>query len=221
MSPLAHIRQVAACTLLAGHGSLALAAGSTGQPAPVSEPTQVTQSAQIQPAQATESGQAARSTQATGPGQSTAHSMPSSQPIRLAPNGTAQVARSALLSVEGTATADHLRLSIRRVGDRGLEERDEVTVTIDGKSEPVTHDKGGIYEVPIDDLRADRPGDPPKDLEIIVAHDGIREILSGKVAVAEAASGGSLLGDHKQIAWWILNIVIVLVAAIALSRRKG
>jgi hypothetical protein len=27
--------------------------------------------------------------------------------------------------------------------------------------------------------------------------------------------------DHKQVGWWILNIVVVLVAAIALSRRKG
>jgi len=39
--------------------------------------------------------------------------------------------------------------------------------------------------------------------------------------VIEAASTDSLLRDHKQVAWWILNIVIVLVAALALSRRKG
>jgi hypothetical protein len=30
-----------------------------------------------------------------------------------------------------------------------------------------------------------------------------------------------LLGGHKQVAWWILNIVVVLVAFMALSRRKA
>ena len=54
-----------------------------------------------------------------------------------------------------------------------------------------------------------------------MGHDGIREIVAGKVAVAEGVSADGLLRDHKQVAWWILNIVIVLVAAIALSRRKG
>ena len=29
----------------------------------------------------------------------------------------------------------------------------------------------------------------------------------------------SVLRDHKQMAWWILNITIVLIAAIAISRR--
>jgi hypothetical protein len=27
--------------------------------------------------------------------------------------------------------------------------------------------------------------------------------------------------SHKQLAWWILNIVIVLIAAIAISRRMS
>jgi hypothetical protein len=90
-------------------------------------------------------------------------------------------------------------------------------VAVDGKSESVTRESGGGYEVPVNDLR----GDGARDVEIIVGHDGIREILSGKVAVAEGASAGGLLRDHKQVGWWILNIVIVLIAAIALSRRKG
>jgi hypothetical protein len=129
----------------------------------------------------------------------------------------AQIAHSALLSIDGTATADTLRLGIRRVSDKSPVSSDDVTVTVDGKSEPVTHENGGTYEVPINDLR----GNPARDVELIVAHDGIREILSGKVAVAEPSSTDSLLRDHKQVAWWLLNIVIVLVAAIALSRRKG
>jgi hypothetical protein len=138
-------------------------------------------------------------------------------PVQLAPKVAAQFAHSALLSVDGTPAADTLRLSIRRVSDKSLVSSDDVTVTVDGRNEPVTRENGGTYEVPINDLR----GDAAKDVEITVAHDGIREILSGKVAVAEATSTDSLLRDHKQVAWWILNIVIVLVAAIALSRRKG
>lgn len=137
-------------------------------------------------------------------------------PVRLAPNAAAQIAHSALLSVDGTATADALRLSIRRVSDKSPVSSDDVTVTVDGRNQSVTRE-GGSYEVPINDLR----GDGTRDVEMIVGHDGIREILAGKVTVIEAASANSLLRDHKQVAWWILNIVIVLVAAIALSRRKG
>jgi hypothetical protein len=68
----------------------------------------------------------------------------------------------------------------------------------------------------VNDLR----GEGVKDVDVTVAHDGIREILSGKVSLAEA-TGGSLLGDHKQMAWWVLNIVIVLIAAMAFSRKKS
>jgi hypothetical protein len=137
-------------------------------------------------------------------------------PVRLAPNAAAQIAHSALLSVDGTVTADALRLGIRRVSDKSPLSSDDVAVTVDGRNETVTREGDG-YEVPINDLR----GDAAKDVEIIVGHDGIREIVSGKVALAEASSTDGLLRDHKQVAWWILNIVIVLVAAIALSRRKG
>ena len=38
-----------------------------------------------------------------------------------------------------------------------------------------------------------------------------------------AADGGpsSVLRDHKQLAWWILNITVVLIAAVAISRRSS
>jgi hypothetical protein len=139
------------------------------------------------------------------------------EPVRLVPNAAAQIAHSALLSVDGTATADTLKLNIRRAGDKSLVSSDDVTVTVDGRNQSITRENTG-YEVPINDLRG---GEPARDVEVIVAHDGIREILSGKVVLAEGTSTDSLLRDHKQVAWWILNIVIVLVAAIALSRRKG
>jgi len=189
MSPLARIRQVAACIPVpALMASVALAAGPAPQPTPPGGPPP-----------------------ASGP----------DQPVLLAPKGSAQLARSALLTVNGTATDDSLQLSVRRVSDKSAVTDGEITVTVDGKNEPVMHGNGGVYEIAINDLRGDGSKDSAKDVEIIVPHDGIREILSGKVAVVQGSSGGSLLGDHKQIAWWILNIAIVLIAALALSRRKG
>jgi len=209
MSPLARIRQVAACATLVFFAAPALAAEP---PAQAGQAVQAAQAPQGTPAvqAAAPAGQAPQAAQPS-------KAPPSAQPVTLTPNVPAQIARSALLSVEATSAADSLRLSIRRMGDKSLVSSDDVTVTVDGRNESVTRESGGVYEVPINDLR----GDGARDVEIIVAHDGIREILAGKVTVIEGASANSLLRDHKQVAWWILNIAIVLVAAIALSRRKG
>jgi hypothetical protein len=143
------------------------------------------------------------------------------QLVVLAPKGTARIAHSALLTVDGTATDDSLQLTVRRAGDKSLVTGGDITVTVDGKNELVTHESSASYEVPINDLRGDGSRDSARDVEMIVPHDGIREVLSAKVAVTEATSATSLLGDHKQMAWWILNIVVVFVAATVISRRKG
>ena len=228
MSPLARIRQVAACTALVCFSGSGLAAG----PPAASPAVQVTPGAAAvqspQAGQAPPSSHAAavvQTTQGAGAAQppqvSQAPGAPQppqpAEPVRLVPNAAAQIAHSALLSVDGTATADTLRLNIRRVSDKSPVSSDDVAVTVDGRNQSVTRENTG-YELPINDLRG---GEPARDVEVIVAHDGIREILSGKVVLAEVTSTDSLLRDHKQVAWWILNIVIVLVAAIALSRRKG
>jgi hypothetical protein len=219
MSPLAIIRQVVACTVFVWLSALAWAAdppaGGTAsqtqaaQPTPPSALAQGTQPSQTaaQPAQA---AQPAARTQPTGASQPTAA-------VQLLPNAPAQVAHSALLTVDALANADTLQLRIRRVSDQSLVSSDDVTVTLDGRNQPVTRQSSGAYELAINNFR----GDGARDVDIIVAHDGIREILSGKVTVPEASSAGSLLSDHKQVAWWILNIVVVLIAAIAISRRKG
>jgi hypothetical protein len=248
MSPLARIRQAAACSafgffpgwvlamrlavgaaglaLVAAGSAVAAAAGTAvGAATAVSAPDSAgsTPAAGADaPVQATAATGATAATQA--PPQPTpvqAAATPPvtvpSKPVQLAPNATAEIARSALLTVQGTATADALQISIWRVSDKSLISSDDVTVAVDGKNQSVTHEKGGAYELPINDLR----GDGARDVDVTVAHDGIREIVSGKVSVAEASSAQSLLRDHKQVAWWILNIVIVLIAATAVSRRKG
>jgi hypothetical protein len=187
MSPLARIRQAAACSVFVG--CWAAAASATPAPASATPAPAAAIAAPAEPA----------------------------KPVQLAPNVAAQLAHSALLTVEGTATADALQISIRRVSDKSLINTDDVTIAVDGKNQSVTRERGTVYEVPINDLR----GDGVRDVDVTVAHDGIREIVSGKVSVVEASSTESLLRDHKQVAWWILNIVIILAAAWAFSNRKS
>lgn len=141
--------------------------------------------------------------------------------VRLAPNVATEVARSALLTVQGTLTGESLRLGVQRSADKSQITADGVTVAVGGKSQSVSRRAGG-YEIPLDDLREGDSTNTGKVLDVIVPHDGIRELLSGTVALAEDKSTGeSLLRDHRQIAWWIVNIVVVLIAALAISRRKG
>jgi len=140
---------------------------------------------------------------------------PTVKPVELTANVPAQIAHSALLSVEATAKPDVLQVAIRRVSDNSPVITDDITIAIDGHNEAVTREKGTLYELAINDLR----GEGVKDVDVTVAHDGIREIVSGKVSVAEPPAT-SLLRDHKQLAWWALNIVIILIAVMAFSRKK-
>jgi hypothetical protein len=127
------------------------------------------------------------------------------------------IAHSALLTLDATPKDDTLAIYIRRVVDQSVVSTDDIAVTVDGKTQSVTHGADGSYLLPLNELR----GTEKRALEVVVGHDGIREVLDGQVAVPDSSSAGSLWRDHKQIAWWILNITIVLIAAIAVSRRKG
>ncbi len=123
------------------------------------------------------------------------------------------VAHSAQLVVEGKRSGDILTLRIRRTGDQTLVGTKDITVTVDGKSQPITHQVDGGYAVSVN-------GKDEQPLRIVVGHDGIREVLDGKLPPAGSRSATSILGDHKQLAWWILNVAVVLVGAWALARRK-
>jgi hypothetical protein len=57
-----------------------------------------------------------------------------------------------------------------------------------------------------------------------VTHDGVSEILNAHIALVAAqpaAAPGVLAGAHRQIVWWILNIAIVLIAALVIARRTS
>ena len=128
------------------------------------------------------------------------------------------VAHSAQVSIEATESNDTVTLWIRRAGgDKQLVGSKDVVVTLDGKTQAVTSRTDGTFSLPTDELR----GKEPKPIEIIVGHDGIREILSGQLPPPPQSTAGGLLGSHNQLAWWIINVVVLLIGAVALSRRKS
>ncbi len=136
----------------------------------------------------------------------------------------APLAHSTLLAVDAAPTAGGLALRVRRATQQGPLVVNDLSVTIDGQSRAATARDDGSWFVP----RPPGVQDAGKTIEVTVGHDGIHELLSGRLAASPGAgvpgsSGitGLLSSRHKQLAWWILNIAIVLVAAIAISRRAS
>jgi hypothetical protein len=132
------------------------------------------------------------------------------------------VAHSALVTLEAGPAAAGLVLRLRHTADQTPLSVTDLTVSVDGRSELAMRRADGSWFVPLSNAAL-----TDDQLEVVVAHDGIREVLSGRITVPGAgtsstrnASGvASVLRDHQQMAWWILNITIVLIAALAISRR--
>ena len=129
------------------------------------------------------------------------------------------VAHSALLAVDAAPIAGGLVLRVRRATGGAALEVSDVAVTLDGQSEPAQPRADGTWFVP----RPAGAKDAGKTIEITIGHDGIHEVLSGRLAATATSGAMSALSSssHKQLAWWLLNIVIVLIAAIAISRRMS
>ena len=130
-------------------------------------------------------------------------------------SGGLRLAHSALLLVDADAQGDNLALRLRRARDQSPVSTDDVAVSVDGKSQTFTRGSDGSILLPLSELRGGT-----RTIDIVVGHDGIREVLSGTVKLPES-SASTGLGNHKQLAWWVLNIIIVSIAAIAISRRKS
>jgi hypothetical protein len=135
-----------------------------------------------------------------------------------APAPTIPVAKSADLIINASPTSDGLELHILHAANQIPIDGRDVTATVDGKSQPLTVEKEvGTFLLPAKDL-----GEGERQLEITVAHDGIREILSGKVAIPKSSTSGGLWdSSRKQMLWWVLNIGVVLVAVLAFSKRSS
>jgi hypothetical protein len=133
-----------------------------------------------------------------------------------APPALAPLARSAQAVLEAGRTPEGLVLHLKRADQTALAVS-ELTASIDGQSAAVQRRADGDWLIALP--RAAHPA----ALQVIAAHDGIREIfiaqLSPAPVPAAAANSGGLLHGHQQMAWWVLNIAVVLIAAIAISRR--
>lgn len=133
------------------------------------------------------------------------------------------VAHSALVTVDGVLATDALVLRVLRTADRQPLAGVELSVSVDGRGVAVTARPEGTWGV----ARRDLPTKPSAKLSIVVAHDGVREVLDGQLpgsatAAAPSQSAGAASSlIHKQAAWWILNVVIVLIGVIAVSRRMS
>ena len=131
------------------------------------------------------------------------------------------LAHSALLAIDAAPVAGGLALRVRRETGATPLVVSDLAVTIDGKSEAATARSDGSWFVP----RPAGAQDAGKTIDVTVGHDGIHEVLSGHLAASAGAPAASatptLSSSRKQLAWWILNIVIVLIAAIAISRRMS
>jgi hypothetical protein len=142
-----------------------------------------------------------------------------------APVSFAPVAQSALVTLDAARTSAGLELRLHRPQSDAVVPVTALTVSIDGHSVAATAAADGTWSVPWPGGSAPTNG----QLEVVLAHDGIREVLSGPLpgsageagngAHPSSAAGG--LREHKQLAWWILNIGIVLIAVLAISRRMS
>jgi hypothetical protein len=134
------------------------------------------------------------------------------------------LAHSALIAVDAAPAAGGITLRVRRATGNTPLVVNDLAVTIDNESEPATSRPDGSW-------LAARPAgaqDAGKTIGVTVGHDGIHELVSGRLAASSGAAGAAgsgaaavVSGSHKQIFWWILNIAIVAIAAIAISRRTS
>lgn len=136
-----------------------------------------------------------------------------------APPALQPLAHSALVAVDAAAAPGGLALRVRGSAGTQLVAVSALTVRVAGQSVPASARADGSWFVP----RPAGSRDAGALLEVTVAHDGIQEVLSGRLAATPAAApaGAAAGGSRSQLAWWVLNILIVLIAVIAISRRMS
>jgi hypothetical protein len=136
--------------------------------------------------------------------------------IAVSPPAPTVIARSAMLTLTATPSDDSLALRIDRVADhRLIVGPGKVSATLDGHPVPLTAEPGGAWLL---SLRAQPAG--AHSLGVVVDHDGIRELLTGTVTAPQRHSALDFLQGHGMAAWWVLNIAVVLIAVMVISRRR-
>ena len=127
------------------------------------------------------------------------------------------VAHSALLTLTAAPVDHELALRVSRVADhQPINGAGKLTASLDGHDVPLSAQPDGTYLLSTRGLSGGT-----HSLSVVVSHDGIRELLTGTVPVtAEHANPLDSLQGHGMFAWWVLNIVVVLIAALVISRRS-
>jgi hypothetical protein len=130
----------------------------------------------------------------------------------------APLAHSAALTLEGSSVPGALILRVLPSVPASALTVSDFAASIDGQEMPATAQADGSWRVPLPSHPAASEG----RLDVAVTHDGIRELLTARIALAvPAAPEPSGSGVHNQLLWWVLNIAIVLIAALAISRRTS
>jgi hypothetical protein len=131
-------------------------------------------------------------------------------------NGSTVVARSALLTLTAAPSDHSLALHVARTSDHSLiAGPGNVTATLDGHKVPVAAQPNGTYLISTRDESAGT-----HTLGVVVSHNGIRELLTGTVSVRQQQSILDMMESHGMSAWWVLNIAVVLIAVLIISRRR-
>ncbi len=132
------------------------------------------------------------------------------------PSDTAVVARSALLKLTATPADGSLALRVTRLANQQLVTgAGNVTATLDGHRAALTAQPNGSYLLPLHGRDSGK-----QSLRVIVAHDGIRELLTGTVVVPRQGSFLDSLQGHGMAAWWVLNVAVILIAVLVISRHR-
>jgi hypothetical protein len=131
-------------------------------------------------------------------------------------NGTTVVAHSALLTLTATPANHALALRITRtVSHQLITGAGNVSATLDGRPVPLSAQQNGAFLL---STRGQAGGN--HSLQVLVAHDGIRELLAGTVSLPRQRSVLESLQGHGVAAWWVLNVAVVLIAVFVISRRR-
>jgi hypothetical protein len=128
----------------------------------------------------------------------------------------APLAHSAQLTLEGASVPGALLVRVRPLAGGAALEPAELSVAVEGKELPASPRADGALRVALPETAAGNV-----QVDVTVNHDGIRELLSAQLPVepAPAPAAASRFGVHTQLLWWVLNIAIVLIAVITISRR--
>ncbi len=132
----------------------------------------------------------------------------------------APLTHSALLTLEGAAAPGVLVLRVRSTTPGTAVNVSDFQVVLDGKPLAVTPRADGAWRASLPPESADGAG----KLQVTVTHDGVSELLNAQLPLAGLAAPAAtsvLSGAHRQIVWWILNIAIVLIAALVIARRTS